>query len=143
MCVCVCVCVCVCMCVCVCVWRGGGGEVWVETSLITTTSVKVHFSHAVKSCCMQCPWHTTLFYPLPLLSVSQGLFTLHTNIEEDLNRIESSSFKSTLIHIFVFTLASCFWGFLHFLSTLRKFHEVCAYNTCIVRIDQTKRNGFC
>ena len=77
-CVCVCVCVWVCMCVCVCVWRGGGGEVCVEASLITTTSVKVHFSHAVKSCCMQCPRHTTLFYPLPLLFVSQFPLTSHS-----------------------------------------------------------------
>ena len=74
----VCVCVCVCSSVCVCVWRGGGGEVCVEASLITTTSVKVHFSHAVKSCCMQCPWHTTLFYPLPLLFVSQSPLTSHS-----------------------------------------------------------------
>ena len=74
-CVCVHVCVCMCMCVCVCVWRGGGGEVCVEASLITTTSVKVHFSH---SSCVQCPWHTTLFYPLTLLFVSQFPLTSHS-----------------------------------------------------------------
>ena len=60
-----CVCVCVCVCVCGMEWRGGDGEVCVEIYLMTVTSLRVHFSHAVKSYCMQYPWNILLFYPLP------------------------------------------------------------------------------
>ena len=41
--------------------------------IFITTSLRVHFSHAVKSYCMQYPWNILLFYPLPhpiYLSVS-------------------------------------------------------------------------
>ena len=97
--------------------------------------------------------HRIYIFTLVAVAVCKTcLFVLHTycdastrsrttqkidfKIEADRNRIESSSFECALIHFIAFTLALRIRGFPHFYVSSTR-------SARIIRINQTKRNGYC